>query len=109
MNLPDPTSPPTNGPKEVGTEGHLQPPAPRKRVALSWLGFLILKAYYGVPAEVMAKTMALQAGTMESAAEWFATYRAAGAHHLVVRLARPGLSDYNETVKELLGAARSQL
>jgi len=66
-----------------------------------------MKAYYGVPAEVMAKAMALQAGTMEAAAEWFAAYRAAGAHHLVVRLARPGLSDYNETVKELLGAARN--
>ena len=66
-----------------------------------------IKAYYGVPAEVMAKAMALQAGTMETAAEWFAAYRAAGAHHLVVRLARPRLGDYNETVKELLGAARN--
>ena len=69
-----------------------------------------MKAYYGVPAEVMAKAMALQAATMEAAAEWFAAYRAAGAHHLVVRLARPGLSDlsdYNETVRELLGAARN--
>jgi len=66
-----------------------------------------MKAYYGVPAEVMAKSMALHAGTMESAAEWFAAYRAAGAHHLVVRLARPGLTDYNEAVRELLGAARN--
>jgi alkanesulfonate monooxygenase SsuD/methylene tetrahydromethanopterin reductase-like flavin-dependent oxidoreductase (luciferase family) len=66
-----------------------------------------MKAYYGVPAEVMAKAMALHAGTMESAAEWFAAYRAAGANHLVVRLARPRLSDYNETVKELHGAAQS--
>jgi len=64
-----------------------------------------MKAYYGVPADVMSKTMALQAGTMESAAEWFAAYRAAGANHLVVRLARPGLTDYNETVRQLLGAA----
>jgi hypothetical protein len=38
-----------------------------------------------------------------------AAYRAAGAHHLVVRLARPGLTDYNETVTELLGAAQSRL
>lgn len=68
-----------------------------------------MKAYYGVPAEVMAKSMALHAGTMEAAAEWFAAYRAAGAHHLVVRLARPGLTDYNATVRELLGAAQSQL
>jgi alkanesulfonate monooxygenase SsuD/methylene tetrahydromethanopterin reductase-like flavin-dependent oxidoreductase (luciferase family) len=63
-------------------------------------------AYYGAPAEVMAKTMALHAGTLESAAEWFAAYRAAGADHLVVRLARPRLSDYNETAQALLGAAR---
>jgi alkanesulfonate monooxygenase SsuD/methylene tetrahydromethanopterin reductase-like flavin-dependent oxidoreductase (luciferase family) len=66
-----------------------------------------MKAYYGVPAEVMAKAMALHAGTIEAAAEWFAAYRSAGAHHLVVRLARPGLTDYNEMVEELLGAARN--
>jgi alkanesulfonate monooxygenase SsuD/methylene tetrahydromethanopterin reductase-like flavin-dependent oxidoreductase (luciferase family) len=63
-------------------------------------------AYYGAPAEVMAKSMALHAGTLESAAEWFAAYRAAGADHLVVRLAHPRLSDYNQTVRALLGAAR---
>jgi len=67
-----------------------------------------MKAYYGVPAEVMAKSMALHAGNMESAGEWFAAYREAGADHLVVRLARPGLSDYNETVKELLGPASTR-
>ncbi|HEX9475668.1 MAG TPA: LLM class flavin-dependent oxidoreductase [Candidatus Dormibacteraeota bacterium] len=66
------------------------------------------KAYYGVPAEAMARTMAVHAGTLESAAEWFAAYRAAGAHHLVVRLARPNLSDYHETARQLLGAARSR-
>jgi alkanesulfonate monooxygenase SsuD/methylene tetrahydromethanopterin reductase-like flavin-dependent oxidoreductase (luciferase family) len=66
-----------------------------------------IRAYYGVPAEVMARAMACHAGTLESAAEWFAAYRAAGAHHLVVRLASPGLSDYNETVRALLGAART--
>jgi alkanesulfonate monooxygenase SsuD/methylene tetrahydromethanopterin reductase-like flavin-dependent oxidoreductase (luciferase family) len=67
-----------------------------------------IRAYYGAPAEIMAKTMACHAGTLESAAEWFAAYRAAGAHHLVVRLARPDLSDYNQIVHELLGAARTQ-
>jgi len=65
-----------------------------------------VKAYYGVPAAVMAKQMACHAGTLESAAEWFAAYRAAGARHLVVRLARPGLRDYNATVRQLLDAAR---
>lgn len=66
------------------------------------------RAYYGVPAEVMARTMACHAGTLESASEWFAEYRAAGARHLVVRLGRPGLSDYNDTVRQLLGAARAR-
>jgi alkanesulfonate monooxygenase SsuD/methylene tetrahydromethanopterin reductase-like flavin-dependent oxidoreductase (luciferase family) len=65
-----------------------------------------MRAYYGVPPQVMAASMALHAGTLESAAEWFAAYRAAGAQHLVVRLARPSLSDYHETVRDLLGAAR---
>jgi len=55
---------------------------------------------------VMAKGMALHAGTLESAAEWFAAYRAAGAHEIVVRLARPNLSDYSDTVRRLLEASR---
>ena len=64
-----------------------------------------MRAYYGVPAEVMARTMASHSGTLESASEWFAAYRAAGAHHLVLRLARPGLRDYNDAARQLLGAA----
>ena len=66
-----------------------------------------IRAYYGVPAQIMAKTMACHAGTLESAAEWFAAYRAAGARHLVLRLAQPSLSDYDQKVHELLGAART--
>ena len=64
-----------------------------------------MRAYYGVPAEVMSRAQACHAGTLESASEWFAAYRDAGASHLVVRLARPGLSEYAETVSELLAAA----
>jgi alkanesulfonate monooxygenase SsuD/methylene tetrahydromethanopterin reductase-like flavin-dependent oxidoreductase (luciferase family) len=64
-----------------------------------------IKGYYGVPAEVMARTMACHAGTLESAAEWFAAYRSSGAHHLVVRLARPSLDGYHETVRRLLTVA----
>lgn len=67
-----------------------------------------MRAYYGVPAEVMTRAQACHAGTLESAAEWFAAYRAAGAHHLVVRLARPTLTDYNEIASKVLGAAGSQ-
>lgn len=65
-----------------------------------------IRAYYGVPAEVMARGMALHAGTIESAHEWFAAYRAAGAEHLVVRLARPGLRDYLEALEPILEATR---
>ena len=65
-----------------------------------------MRAYYGVPAEVMSKAQACHAGTLESAAAWFAEYRRAGAQHLVVRLARPDLSDYPDTIAPLLGAAR---
>lgn len=64
-------------------------------------------AYYGVPAQAMARGMALHGGTIESAAEWFAAYRAAGAHHLVLRLARPHLTDYGATVRKLLELAHA--
>ena len=56
-------------------------------------------------AAAMARGMALHAGTIESAAEWFGAYRAAGARHLVVRLARPNLTGYSGAVRELLRAA----
>src|SRR5207237_6719465 len=65
-----------------------------------------MRAYYGVPAEVMARAQACHAGTLESAADWFAAYAAAGARHMVVRLARPGLTDYNGMAEAVLGAAQ---
>ena len=65
-----------------------------------------MRAYYGVPAEVMARTMALHAGTIEDLQELVAGYRHAGARHVVVRLARPDLSDYVATIPQLLDAAR---
>ena len=68
-----------------------------------------MQAYYGVPAAVMAKAQACHTGTIESVSEWFAEYRSAGARHLVVRLARPSLGDYNEIARELLGAARGNV
>jgi alkanesulfonate monooxygenase SsuD/methylene tetrahydromethanopterin reductase-like flavin-dependent oxidoreductase (luciferase family) len=66
-----------------------------------------MRGYYGVPAEVMTRAQACHAGTLESAAEWFGEYAAAGARHLVVRLARPGLADYKETLVSVLSAARA--
>jgi alkanesulfonate monooxygenase SsuD/methylene tetrahydromethanopterin reductase-like flavin-dependent oxidoreductase (luciferase family) len=53
-----------------------------------------MRTYYGVPAEVMTRAQACHAGTVETAAEWIASYRAAGANHVVLRVARPSLSDY---------------
>jgi alkanesulfonate monooxygenase SsuD/methylene tetrahydromethanopterin reductase-like flavin-dependent oxidoreductase (luciferase family) len=66
-----------------------------------------IRGYYGVPGEVMARAQACHAGTLESAREWFAAYREAGARHLVLRLARPDLSDYNDAAREILAAARA--
>lgn len=65
-----------------------------------------IRAYYGVPADVMARSMALHAGTIEDLRELVAGYRAAGARHVVIRLARPDLSDFMATMPELLEAAR---
>jgi alkanesulfonate monooxygenase SsuD/methylene tetrahydromethanopterin reductase-like flavin-dependent oxidoreductase (luciferase family) len=66
-----------------------------------------MRTYYGVPAEVMTRAQACHAGTLESAAEWFAAYRDMGANHLVLRIARPDLGDYADRARRLLGAARS--
>src|SRR4029077_5645481 len=66
-----------------------------------------MRTYYGVPAEVMTRAQACHAGRMEAAAEWFAAYRAAGADHLVLRLARPRLDDYAATIPQLLRLAHS--
>jgi alkanesulfonate monooxygenase SsuD/methylene tetrahydromethanopterin reductase-like flavin-dependent oxidoreductase (luciferase family) len=68
-----------------------------------------MRTYYGVPAEVMTRAQACHAGTIETAAEWMAAYRAAGANHLVLRLARPSLTDYADTIPALLDIARSSL
>src|SRR5206468_11860103 len=68
-----------------------------------------MQAYYGVPAAVMAKAQACHAGTIESVSEWFAAYRSAGARHLVVRLARPGLTDYTDAARALLVATRGKV
>ena len=63
-----------------------------------------IRAYYGVPGEVMARLQASHAGTMDSATEWIDTYVAAGAQHVVVRLARPTLDGFLETAAGLLHA-----
>ena len=65
-----------------------------------------IRGYYGVPGEVMARAQASHAGTVDSAAEWIASYVAAGARHVVLRLARPTLEGYSEAMRALLEAAR---
>ena len=65
-----------------------------------------IRAYYGVPGEVMARLQASHAGTLESASQWIAEYVTAGARHVVLRLARPSLDGYGEAVRELLEASR---
>ena len=65
-----------------------------------------IQGYYGVPGEVMARAQASHAGTPESAADWIASYVAAGARHVVLRYARPSLEGYSESMRTLLEAAR---
>lgn len=63
-----------------------------------------IRAYYGVPGEVMAQRQASHAGTMDSATEWIDAYVTAGAQHVIVRLARPTLEGFVDTAAELLHA-----
>jgi alkanesulfonate monooxygenase SsuD/methylene tetrahydromethanopterin reductase-like flavin-dependent oxidoreductase (luciferase family) len=63
-----------------------------------------IRAYYGVPGEVMAQRQASHAGTMDSAIEWIDSYVAAGAQPLIVRLARPTLDGFIDTAAGLLQA-----
>ena len=63
-----------------------------------------IRAYYGVPGEVMARLQASHAGTMDSAIEWIGAYVAAGAHHVIVRIARPTLDGFVDTAAGLLHA-----
>jgi alkanesulfonate monooxygenase SsuD/methylene tetrahydromethanopterin reductase-like flavin-dependent oxidoreductase (luciferase family) len=70
-----------------------------------------LGAYYHLPGEIVAQMIraaACHAGTLESAAGWMASYAAAGAQHVVVRLARPTLDGYRDITRDVLGAMRSQ-
>ncbi len=65
-----------------------------------------IRAYYGAPAEVMARAMAMHGGTIESAREWIGAYREAGAEHVVLRIARPRLDDFEGAARTLLEAVR---
>jgi len=63
-----------------------------------------IRAYYGVSGEVMARVQASHAGTIDSAAEWIGAYVAAGAQHVVMRLAQPTLDGFIDSAAGLLHA-----
>jgi alkanesulfonate monooxygenase SsuD/methylene tetrahydromethanopterin reductase-like flavin-dependent oxidoreductase (luciferase family) len=63
-----------------------------------------IRAYYGVPGDVMARLQASHAGTIDSATEWIGAYVEAGAQHVVMRLARPTLDGFVESAAGLLHA-----
>jgi alkanesulfonate monooxygenase SsuD/methylene tetrahydromethanopterin reductase-like flavin-dependent oxidoreductase (luciferase family) len=63
-----------------------------------------IRAYYGVPGEVMARLQASHAGTIDSATEWIGAYVEAGAQHVVLRLARPTLDGLLASAAGLLHA-----
>jgi alkanesulfonate monooxygenase SsuD/methylene tetrahydromethanopterin reductase-like flavin-dependent oxidoreductase (luciferase family) len=63
-----------------------------------------IRAYYGVPGEVMARVQASHAGTIDSATEWIGAYVEAGAQHVVMRLARPTLDGLLDSAAGLLRA-----
>jgi len=63
-----------------------------------------IRAYYGVPGDVMARVQASHAGTIDSATEWIGAYVEAGAQHVVMRLARPTLDGFVESAAGLLHA-----
>ena len=66
-----------------------------------------IRAYYGVPGEVMARIQASHWGTIESASEWIGSYTDAGARHVIVRIARPTLDGYEDAMRQLLAAMRN--
>jgi alkanesulfonate monooxygenase SsuD/methylene tetrahydromethanopterin reductase-like flavin-dependent oxidoreductase (luciferase family) len=63
-----------------------------------------IRGYYGVPGEVMARVQASHAGTVDSATDWIDSYVAAGAQHVVLRVARPTLDGLVDTAATLLHA-----
>jgi alkanesulfonate monooxygenase SsuD/methylene tetrahydromethanopterin reductase-like flavin-dependent oxidoreductase (luciferase family) len=65
-----------------------------------------IRAYYGVPGEVMARMQASHAGTIDSATEWIGGYVEAGAQHVVMRLARPTIDGFVDSAAALLHALR---
>jgi hypothetical protein len=68
-----------------------------------------MNAYYGLPAEVMSQVQACHAGTFDSVANWVASYRDAGASHVILRLATARLVDHPQMATALLEAIRGQV
>jgi len=71
-----------------------------------------IERYYNAPLELVASIQAMFAGTARQAADWLTGYAAAGARHLVIRLAtddhETGLEAFSDQVLPLLrGEAQS--
>jgi probable F420-dependent oxidoreductase len=79
---------------------HEDPPQARRRLQTS------IERYYNAPLELVASIQAMFAGTAHQAADWLHGYAAAGARHLVIRLATddhdPGLEEFADLVLPLL-------
>jgi alkanesulfonate monooxygenase SsuD/methylene tetrahydromethanopterin reductase-like flavin-dependent oxidoreductase (luciferase family) len=56
-----------------------------------------IERYYNMPLEVIASIQAMFAGTAREAADWLTGYAAAGARHLVIRLAT---DDHDEALEQ---------
>ncbi|MBB5807252.1 putative F420-dependent oxidoreductase [Saccharothrix ecbatanensis] len=65
-----------------------------------------IERYYGMPLEFIASIQTVFAGTARQAADWLTGYTAAGARHLVIRLATDdhdkGLEEFADQVLPLL-------
>ncbi|WP_051580352.1 LLM class flavin-dependent oxidoreductase [Pseudonocardia acaciae] len=57
--------------------------------------------YYGQPAEVMARIQGCYTGDLDGAVDWARGYVEAGAAHLIIRFAEPGLTGYHPLAGEL--------
>ncbi|WP_040783404.1 LLM class flavin-dependent oxidoreductase [Nocardia pneumoniae] len=71
-----------------------------------------IQGYYNAPLEFIASVQAVFAGTAREAADWLTGYVAAGARHLVIRLATDnhdkGLEEFADQVLPLLREEDSQ-
>ncbi len=65
--------------------------------------------YYGLPLEVMGQLQAFYGGDIDGCVDWLASYLAAGARHVVVRIGQvDGHMDALERFAQLIAHARAR-